>query len=96
MGAPFALLAERRTVSPYIVSPCPWVASQTRFVHSMKRFGKLRASMREKTRPKASYEGIPLGEFVERLEPLDFGVSEGFDIDPVVGACDDGADGRPR
>ena len=31
-------------------------------------------------------------EFDERLEPLDFGAAEGFDIAPVVGAGDDGAD----
>ena len=29
----------------------------------------------------------------ERLKPLDLGAAEGFDIDPVVGAGDDGADG---
>ena len=34
-----------------------------------------------------------IGEFEEGLEPVEFGVSEGFDIDPAVGARDDGADG---
>ena len=35
--------------------------------------------------------GYSFGEFNERIEPVEFGVSEGFDIDPVVGAGDDGA-----
>ena len=58
---PFALSAERRTVLPSIATTCHSVASQTRFVHSMKRSWKFRASMREKTRPKVSWDGIPLG-----------------------------------
>ena len=37
-----------------------------------------------------------VGEFAECLEPVDFGAAEGFDIDPVVGAGDDGGGWRPR
>ena len=58
---PFALSAELRTVLPSIATTCPSAASQTRFVHSMKRSWKFRASMMEKTRPKVSWDGIPLG-----------------------------------
>ena len=58
---PFALSAERRTVLPSIAATCPCRACQIRFVHWMKRSWKFRASMRERTRPKVSRDGIPLG-----------------------------------
>ena len=36
--------------------------------------------------------GYSVGEFEERLEPFALGVSEGFSIDPAVGAGDVGAE----
>ena len=38
-------------------------------------------------------ETVFVGEFEEGLEPVDLGIAEGFDIDPVVGVRDYAADG---
>ena len=48
--------------------------------------------MSGKDAPEGVMRGYSVGEFKEGLEPVDFGVAEGFDIDPAVGAGDDGAD----
>ena len=42
-----------------------------------------------KDAPEGVVGGYSIGEFEEGLEPVDFGVAEGFDIDPAVGDRDD-------
>ena len=63
------------------------------FCHSMNVSWNLRASTSEKTLPKASCESIPLESSRNVSTHSSLGVSEGFDIAPVVGDRDDGADG---
>ena len=45
-----------------------------------------------KDAPEGAVGRYSIGEFEKGLEPVDFGVAESFDIVPVVGALDDGAD----